>query len=743
MKRLLVAIVTVVFSDVLFLGRAFYFRDITRFYYPLRKLLSTIVLTGEFPSWNPLWAAGQPLAANPNYGVFYPPQWLIFLPGFDFWFRFLMVLHVGIAAVGAYLLLRCWTRTEAALFGAIVFALGGLTLSLINLPPFLYCLAWLPWIALAIERRRFAVAAFLLALSIVGGEPVTIAQVCVLISAFALIRKVSWHRVVFVVALGTLAASVQLLPAIDLLRDSVRSRGFPFGLVGQWSTPPARFVDLFIPQFSGAAAEHFRLYWGTAKYGWLDPFFVGIYFGLIPIALALAGLTVRLPGWRWVTAAMTAGVILSVGSHTPILRLLYSVRLFSSFRYPEKFLVLVLVPLMFFSAIAFDRADGRIVRRALVICVVTVIACALLLGASFHPAYASRFVAVWGIAIHPLAAEMVRASRSVWMVALIRSAVAGAAVLLMRRRPSIAILVVALDLGYERLSIAETIGGDFFRTAPAAAQKIDGRVRVFHQADWYGATFTARRYLDLPEMYWVLRNGLYPMAGAVWNVPVAMNRDIDESFLTPATDFNAALIELRRRNAPRWFEPLMAMSGAGYRAMYLPFHRTGDPKTIDPIIFVPQRTNPVFYFADPIPCRSLAEFIDGVPNVSMRAAFADIPPFTPAAATVIATRQRSHSAEVNVDATGKALLVVSITRHKYWRATIDGRDAQLIPINIQYQGVMVPAGRHTIRMTYRNPLFIYGGAISVASLGLLFVMMLRERNRVEEKVVEAPLELAA
>ena len=725
MKRLLVAIVTLAFSDVIFFGRAFYFRDITRFYYPLRKLLSDIVRAGDFPSWNPLWAAGQPLAANPNYGVFYPPQWLIFLPGFDFWFRFVIVLHVAIAAVGAYMLLRSWVRSDAALFGAIVFALGGVTLSLINVPPFLYCLAWLPWIALAIERRRFALAALLLALSIVGGEPVTIAQLCILIVAFALIRNVPWHRVALVVVLGILATSVQLLPAIDLMRDSVRSRGFPFALVGQWSTPPSRLLDLFIPQFSGAAAGHFRLYWGTAEYGWLDPFYAGIYFGLIPIALALAGLTVRLPGWRWVSGAMAASIVLALGSHTPLLRLLYSVRLFSSFRYPEKFLILGLVPLIFFSAIAFDRADRTIVRRAIAICGATVVASLFLLIASFHPAYPSRFIAFWGIAIHPLAAEMVQVSRSVWIAAAIRSVVAVAALLLMSRRPSFAILAVALDLGYERFSIAETVSGDFFRTPPAAAQKIDRRVRVFHQADWYGATITARRYLDLPEMYWVLRNGLYPMAGAIWKVPVAMNRDIDESFLTPTADFNAALVELRRRNAPRWFEPLMAMSGAGYRAMYLPFHRTSDPKNIDPIIFVPQPTNPTFYFADRIVrCRSLAEFIEGVPKASMRTAFADIDP-------------------AQAQAGGRRLLVISITRHKYWRATIDGRDAELIPVNIQYQGLIVPAGRHTIRMRYRNPLFIFGGAISIGSLAVLFVLMLRERNRVREKVVEAPLELAA
>ena len=721
---------------MLFFGRALYFRDLTRFYYPIRKVVADIVHSGAFPAWNPYIAGGQPLAANPNYGVFYPPQWLTFLPPFDFWFRFLLVLHIAIAGAGAYLLLRTWTRRDSALFGAIVFALGGITLSLLNVPAFLYSLAWLPWIALAFERRRFAVASLILGISMIGGEPVTVAQVCALAIAFALLRGVPWTRAALVVTAGVLVASAQLIPAIDLLRDSVRSRGLPVALVGQWSTPPARFLDLFIPQFSGAAADHFRLYWGTAKYGWLDPFYVGIYFGLIPIALAIAGLTMRLPGWRWITAALAGSIVLSLGSHTPLLRVLYSIT--SSFRYPEKLLILGLVPLMFFSAIAFDRVDARLIRRAAIIASIATAASALLLIASAMPAYPVRFAAFWGIAIHPLAGEMARASRSVWIAALIRSAIAVAA--LLARRKALAIAVVTLDLGYERLAIAESIRGDFFRTPPAAVQKIDRSVRVFHQADWYGNTFIARRYFDSPAMYWVLRNGLFPMASSIWNLPVAMNRDIDESFLLPATDFNAALVELRRRNAPRWFEPLMAMSAAGYRAMYLPYREVRDPSALEPIIFVPVRTNPQFYFADRIVrCRSLAEFIDGVPRATMRSAYADMEPFAPATASVISASDR----QAEVQSAGNALLVISITRHKYWHATLDNREVPLIPINIQYQGVIVPAGRHSVQMVYRNPLLIAGPAISIVMVVLLVAVLLRERHRVGEEAVEAPLELAA
>ena len=96
----LLAFITLLFADVLFLGRNFYFRDLTRYYYPTKKLVRDTILSGEFPSWNPLLAAGQPMAANPDYSVFYPPQWLTLLPGYDFGYRLHIVVHFYIAAIG-------------------------------------------------------------------------------------------------------------------------------------------------------------------------------------------------------------------------------------------------------------------------------------------------------------------------------------------------------------------------------------------------------------------------------------------------------------------------------------------------------------------------------------------------------------------------------------------------------------------------------------------------------------------
>src|SRR2546423_11553015 len=153
---LLAIAVLLIFSDVLFLGTGFYIRDVIRDYLPSRFVLRSIVLAGEFPSWNPFYSAGQPLAANPGFQAFYPGTWLCFLPRFPLGFNLEVLLHVALAASGMYLLLRSMElRAQSALFGAVAFSFGGPILSLTNLVPFLTSVAWGPWVLMVSARPSF------------------------------------------------------------------------------------------------------------------------------------------------------------------------------------------------------------------------------------------------------------------------------------------------------------------------------------------------------------------------------------------------------------------------------------------------------------------------------------------------------------------------------------------------------------------------------------------------------------
>ncbi|HSP33590.1 MAG TPA: YfhO family protein, partial [Thermoanaerobaculia bacterium] len=694
-----------------------------------------IVLSGDFPSWNPYLSQGQPLAANPEFAVFYPPHWLLLLPNFELAFRLHILLHYYLAAIGVYVLLRSWRlRMESAMFGAFAYTFGGLLLSLSCLLPYLFCLAWLPWLLFFLERNK-ALAAICLALIFLGGDPVTIAQ-CMLIAGVFVVERRASARSVLVLVAALLIASVQIIPAADHLRDSVRSHPFSFALVSSWSTPPLRAAEVFVADALGPASHHAAFFWGTALYNWVDPFYLSIYPGLLVAALALAAIALRRRGWIFVLAALAVGFLLAFGSHTPILKLLYDARLFSSFRYPEKFLILAIVPLTIFAAFAFDSIDARLARIAAAIAVATGAVCALLAIASLAPSYVPAFARFWHIEVHPLRNQMAALSFASWAGGVAR-ALAIAALLLVRTRMSaetwsrLAIVVLLIDLGIERPRVAETVPHEFFSQRPQSIPPLRNDVRLFHQPDWYGAAPIARAYFDRPEMYWVIRNGAFPLFNATWGIATALNRDIDRTSLLPSAAFIDAMHTLRTR-MPRWYEPLMLMTNAGYRAMYVPLQQGGSGESVRPIVFVPAQTNPRYYFADSVaPAREFVPrlaagkwtrriaFVDGV------AAVAD--------GQVVRVAERSNAAQLSVRSTGDALLVISITRHKYWHATIDGRAAPLLPVNIAFQGLRVPPGTHNVRLWYDNPLVRWFGVVSLISLLCLctnsVVTSVRRRTR--------------
>jgi len=88
----------------------------------------------------------------------------------------------------------------------------------------------------------------------------------------------------------------------------------------------------------------------------------------------------------------------------------------------------------------------------------------------------------------------------------------------------------------------------------------------------------------------------------------------------------------------------------------------------------------------------------------------------PAAGRILSIEETGRSAVVRVKAEGRALLVISVTPHRYWRATIDGRDTALQRVNLGFQGIAVPAGVHTVTMRYSNPLVTASGLVSIFAL---------------------------
>jgi hypothetical protein len=110
------------------------------------------------------------------------------------------------------------------------------------------------------------------------------------------------------------------------------------------------------------------------------------------------------------------------------------------------------------------------------------------------------------------------------------------------------------------------------------------------------------------------------------------------------------------------------------------------------------------------------------------------------AGTVRAEELRSSSQRFAVESADDALLIVSDNYDPGWRATIDGKPAEVFRANYNMRGLRVPAGAHTVEFRYRPHFLMPGVCLSVVALLAWlggFVVMGRGRKGRDTKRAEA------
>jgi hypothetical protein len=777
---LLFLIATICFADVLAGINQLYMRDMTRYYYPAKQILREIVQHGEFPYWNRYFSAGQPIAANPEHEVFYPLTWLILLPSYDLGYRLLVLIHLYIALLGMYALLRSMDlRPPAAWMGALSFGLGGLFLSYINLLPILFCAAWIPLTCLYVRRfllrrsaRDFAAAALFLGIQFLVAEPTTVMQTGLLIGMYALYRgwysrprvsklitRVLW--IAFISATGFLLGAAQILPAIDHVRDSARSRPFDFDLVSCWSMPWPKFAELIYPNVLGhISIGNIMYYWGGGLYpGMASPFLFSIYVGIAVIALAIGGAFARPRGGRLVLIIVFFSSLLALGGHTPIYHWLYDAGIATSIRYPEKFILMAVFALIIFAAQMLDRmldGDEDVRSGALGFAAASTLIAAVIAIIGFTPLYPRLFNLLgkmndlagirkaWALTAGAASTQNVLLSRTDWIVAAVRGLLLIALLVIARTRHrriwlAAAAAFVTIDLVYVTYELNPREPRRFFDPPRAAAVFPKNRqdFRVFHEADWYGTEKPAQKYFSTGSaVYWVVRNGLFPMTPAGALIQTVLERDYDKTALLPTVDLVDSVWDVKRSGRAMWWKPFMAMSNAWYRATFRDFEREkkrnhGDFKESIPIGFEEGPHYPRYYFADQImTIRDREDFAKQLStwSFSPRVAFIPRPSFVPAPGVVSRVAETANTATLDVECAGQGFLVMSVTPHKYWTIRVDGSRVPAITTNIGYQGIILTPGRHHVEMTYRNELVRVGMVISLITAAFLIGILIVYRK---------------
>jgi len=194
---------------------------------------------GEWPLWNPLSGAGEPLLANPQSQAFQPLAWLALPFSVASGFGVIAALRVLLALVFTWLLLRRQGISELpSLAGSLAYGLAGF-LQLWLGWPMAGSAAFLPVLLyglVLVDQRGARRDGLLLALAtscvLLAGHPETELHVCALAGAFALSRLLgrppgrrlrllaSWAAPVLI---GLALAAPAVLPAAEYLPKSLRA----------------------------------------------------------------------------------------------------------------------------------------------------------------------------------------------------------------------------------------------------------------------------------------------------------------------------------------------------------------------------------------------------------------------------------------------------------------------------------------------------------------------------------------
>src|SRR5882757_9067491 len=260
--------------------------DTDAFYAPFATFLHDRLSHGDLPLWNPFAFSGQPFAADPQSGVFYPPSLLsygLFAPATGM--VLLVTFHYLLATLSSYAFARLLGAGRlGAVYAGLAFGVSGYLLARSQA---LGLLTGAAWLAACVAAAQFAarregrgasplVLAGALALSILGGSQ-QLTAVAATAALLVLVAQLRWRGLAIFVGAGVAAlalAAVALLPRLELVSRSTAANGV---------------ID---------PAGYGSLRWADTRvlFGWFGPYtteLAPLYAGALTPALALVALVRR------------------------------------------------------------------------------------------------------------------------------------------------------------------------------------------------------------------------------------------------------------------------------------------------------------------------------------------------------------------------------------------------------------------------------------------------------------------
>lgn len=711
---------------VLLSGHTLEWRDTSRIHAPLRGLVVDALRDLRLPLWNPHEACGSPLFAQLVHGVLHPVSlaaaFIAPRAGPDLQ----IVAHVLLAALGAGLLVRRLGGTpHAATAAGLAYGLSGYVLSMATVLHYLAAAATAPWVVAALReasagRRRFVAAGLAVAVAHFTGDPQWALVATVTGAALALERG-GRRGLAFAcgaAVAGTALAGVQLAPAWDLLRESIRGtealeasertlwsfapvRALEFAAPGFFSGRPGQLVAPVFVALGGAPREP-----GAFLPTYTLPFVISVFIGAPVLILAAAGTVASRAGK--VLAGIAAVLLwLALGEHLGARQLLGAVPIWGAFRYAEKLVGPLTLVVATLAGLGVDRLAGApppwarpVAFGSSALAGTAVVALASGLGGSAP----WRLPLAWGLAHALVSAGALavllhvfrrrasgRAAFPALLAALVFVQSAAASPFALHvgtpgmRDPA---PLAELRTSAEVVRVGTPLRG-VSRWRPPALDPQDGMLAF--ESRLGVAPFPSASGIDQIDTY----TALVPRQLAVVNSVLGENRD--PGFWERRRRYGLTHVVLREPLGPREQARADAAAASGTVVRR-------DAERHLTVYAVPHRPWAAFVSgAVPATGSDAVEIaLSSVASTSWDTVVleGEMPAgFAPG--RVLSIRRAPERVRIEADAQGPALLVVNDTYAGGWEATLDGSRVPILRADGYVRAIAWPAGRHALEMRYR------------------------------------------
>jgi len=760
LQLLFLVLVGGVWADPLWTGRNFGGRDLVAYNLPMEKAVHEAYAAGRFPIWIAEISGGRPLLPNPNVGALYPVRWLSAWFSFPLAVRLFPILHWALAAIGTAALLAAIPVSRVGQWiGGVTYALSGVAVSELYFPHVGPGMALLPWIIWAVDRverpvsRQTLVLALLLTLTFLAGDPfgaalALLAGLCwIALETSPAARRPRLFGLLSAVALAALASAPQLIATALWVPETSR------GVIGirlrealLLCLSPWRLLELIVPYPFGAiwSLEDARV-WGRSVFrGRPAGLHITLYAGAFALFAVASMWRKGMRGLRFAKFFLVIATALSIlpgllpeawaNRASPI-----------ALRNPEKFAVGLTLALALFAGIAIDGFRRCRFSSAVPLGVACAFPALAVLARTFPGLAGHAAVATVGgsptaeaIAARELPGAIAEAGLF-WLATFI--AVRLLAHPAARRQALALCILTAVPVAANR-RIGQTFLPDELFAPPALARKLQridpvGSYRTLGESTYQPPSRLEKAVVESDPFYVVgPRQHWLENAPVLWGRGTVFNDDFDRGDLARLERLRVvSRLAARSPGASVFFGNLSLRFGIRYRdqrplAGYHPFggnllEAWDEHSAAFPDVRLLERWREEGAPLDAlnrIPFQQPGEIVveSGRPAVSAARP-----------GSVQIRFQNPNELRLAMTAPDPTWLFVLRGYWRYRQVTLDGVDARVVPAQLAFSAVRVPAGSHELLWKEQIPAGNFSFLGPPIALVLALVILRREPRRVE------------